>query len=455
MFKKDTGASSPPQLLVTLAEELKPSSDVVQIPLQIEDKDVHLLYIKTVIDGDKLQSLVIKPFYEMTTQQHFESFLKSLPNVVNIETTKNLLIDLTRGHVLISIQEEFILLDMRKVNTDTVQQTNLENTLLGPQLGLSEDLDTNINLIRHRYNKSSLKVESIELKDKSHQSLVIIYDNEAVNTKVLDLIKNKLEDLHQPLIQSAGDLKIYLNDRKWNLFPTSLLTERPDRIIYNLAGGKVVLVVNGSPHALVAPVIFFDFMTSMEDNYQTKWTTTFTTLLRYLGLFICILLPGLYVAITSYNPEIFRIELALTVAGGRIGVPYSSLIEVLFMLIFMELLTEASIRLPKPVSATATTVGGLILGTAATEAALASNIMIIIVSAVAISTFVIPINEMSFPMRISRFLLLLFTSLFGIPGIIFGFLGLIMYMTNIESFGNPYLKIGWIDKDEEKKVSKG
>src|SRR5690606_36655586 len=174
-----------------------------------------------------------------------------------------------------------------------------------------------------------------------------------------------------------------------------------------------------------------------------------TILLRYFGLFTSILLPSLYIAMTSYNPDILRIELALTVAGIRIGVPYPSFIEEIFMLVFMELLTEASMRLPKAVSGTATTVGGLILGTAATEAALTSTIMVIIVSAVAISTFVIPINEMSFAVRVVRFLLIIYTTLFGMVGLLLGFMGIIMFMVNKESLGCPYLRIPWKSKKEE------
>ncbi|GAA3328943.1 hypothetical protein GCM10020331_074960 [Ectobacillus funiculus] len=151
-------------------------------------------------------------------------------------------------------------------------------------------------------------------------------------------------------------------------------------------------------------MFFYDFMNSMEDNYRSYWITKSTKILRYTGLLISLILPGTYVAVTSFNPEIFRVQLALSVAGSRVGVPYPSYLEVLFLLLIMELLIEASIRLPKSISGTATTVGGLILGTAATEAALASNIMIIIVSAVAISNFAIPINEMSFAIRVTKIL---------------------------------------------------
>ena len=163
--------------------------------------------------------------------------------------------------------------------------------------------------------------------------------------------------------------------------------------------------------------------------------------LRYISLFITLVLPSLYIAIVSYNPEIFRVQLTLSIAGSRAAVPYPSYIEVIFMLFMIEALTEASLRLPKFIGSTATTVGGLILGQAAQQAGLVSSIMIIITSAVAIANFVIPINAMSFAMRFVKYVLILFASLFGIIGTTVGLFLVIGYLVNMRSFGEPYLKV--------------
>ncbi len=453
MGKRTDGEPKPPAYMNELAQKLDSSFDVAQVPLVIKGKEAHLFYLKTVVDSDKLQSIIIKPFFELATITHFEAYLNSLPNKTEIPPTEELLIELTRGFLLVAIQNKFIFLELRKVHTDTVQETLMESTIHGPQFAFSEDLSTNLNIIRQNYHGTSLAMNTYQLNDRSNRMVAILYDEASVNKNVLRIIKKKIRALKVPLIQSSGDLGVFLTRRKYTLFPTTILSERPDRIIYNITGGKVIIMVDGSPQSIIAPVTFFDYMVSMEDNYHTYWVSLFGTLLGYFGLFTCLLLPSIYVVVTSYNPEIMRTELALTVTGSRIGVPYTSFIEVLFMLVFMELLTEASIRLPKAVSATATTVGGLILGTAATEAALASNIMIILVAAVAISTFVIPINELSFSLRISRLLLILFTSLFGLNGLIVGFLFLIMLLTNKESFGEPYFKFFHMPKKDEKKVT--
>lgn len=435
-----------------ISEKLGATVDLMLIPLQLKENLAFILYLKSVADNQKIQEVIIKPFFEMKSTQHFEAYIQSLPDLVKMEKDNELLLKLTKGHVLVATNTEYYLLDFRFVHTSSIQQTLMEPTIYGPQLGLSEDVETNLNIIRHRYHEPTLMMEAMEFKDKSHQTIAIVYDKKAVKDKVLKAVQKKLKELDVPLIQSAGDLQRYLNGSNVSLFPTLILTERPDRITYNLAAGKVILLVDGSPQALIAPTLFFDFMVSMEDNYHSFWISAFTLFLRYVGLLTCIILPAMYVAITSYNPDVFRVELALSVAGSRIGVPYPSFIEVLFMLLFMEFLTEASIRLPKAISATATTVGGLILGTAATEAALTSNIMIIIVSAVAITSFVIPISEMSFSIRICRYLLIVFTTLFGTVGLMLGFLGIIMFLANKDSYGEPYLKVYWRNSKQEKEV---
>lgn len=443
-----TGKQAPP-LFNELSTIFEPSSDIVQTPLQLKGHIAFLFYVKSVVDGDKLQQTVIRPFFEMGSEEDFASYIQSLPNRTDMPDKDKLLIKLSSGLVLIAIGDTTFLLDVRLVKNNEIQETVMEPTIQGPQKALSEDIETTINLIRQRYHNSSLKVEEIQKNDISNRAIVMLYDIDRIDPSVLEKIKAELEGINNPLFESAEDLQHFLNRSKLTLFPTTMVTERPDRVVYNLVAGKVIIAIDGSPNVIVAPIIFFDFMSSMEDNYRVSVITGFTILLRYLGLFTCVLLPSLYIAMTSYNPDILRIELALTVAGSRIGVPYPSFVEVIFMLFFMELLTEASMRLPKAVSGTATTVGGLILGTAATEAALTSTIMVIIISAVAISTFVIPINEMSFAVRVVRVLLIIYTSLFGMVGLLLGFIGIIMFLVNKDSLGEPYLRIPWKSKNDE------
>lgn len=433
-------------------EQFKNTNELVHKDLEYENKHILLFYIKSLIDSDMLQNLIIKPFFEMSSSEQLNIYLQALPQFQEVKSREQVQLEVMNGNILVVIQNEYYLLDFRLTKNDQVNSTSVETTIHGSQLALSDNLMTNINVIRSNYHQSSLSVEYLEIGEVNRRKVAIIYDKDKVKSNVLDLIRKRLQKVDKQLITSTTQLNNFINDKRFSLFPQMIMTERPDRIVYNLAGGKVILLVDGNPQAVATPVVFFDFMTTMEDNYHTLVISLFLRILRYGGLFLSLLLPALYVGATSYTPEVFRTELALTIAGSRVGVPFSSFIEVLFMLFFMELLLEASIRLPKAVSATATTVGGLILGTAVTEASLASNIMVIIVSAVAISTFVIPVNEMAFSIRFVRLLLILITSLFGLAGLVLGFFVLIMYLVNLDSFGEPYLKLYTVSK---KKNSEG
>lgn len=435
-------------------ELFKNNNELVQKDLDYENKRIILFYIKSLINSEMLQNLLIKPFFEMSSQEQFNMYLQALPQFQDGTPREQVELEVMNGNILVVMNEEFYLLDFKLTSNDKVNQTTVETTIHGSQLALSDHLMTNINVIRTNYHQPSLTVEYLVKGEVNLQKVAIIYDKEKVKKEVLDGIVGRLKKIDKQLISSTTQLSNLINDKRLSLFPTMIMTERPDRIIYNLAGGKVVLLVDGNPQAVTTPVVFFDFMSTMEDNYHTFFISLFLKVLRYFGLFISLLLPALYVGVTSYTPEVFRAELALTVAGSRVGVPFSSFVEVLFMLFFMELLLEASIRLPKAVSATATTVGGLILGTAVTEASLASNIMVIIVSAVAISTFVIPVNEMAFAIRIVRLFLIILATIFGLAGLVLGFFAVIMYLVNLDSFGEPYLRLYSYSNSKKRKEGK-
>lgn len=429
-------------------EQFKDTNELTMKTLEDDDKKAELFYIKPLINVELLQQIIIKPYFEMQSETKFIRYLKALPQFQDSKSQEQLKTEVLNGNVVLFIQNKFYLLDLKFSFNDQTNAASVETTIHGSQLALSDNIATNINIIRSDYHQPTLYVEYATIGQVNNHKMAIIYDKEKVNKNALKLITEKLQQVDKQVITSTVQLSNYINNKKLSLFPQLIMTERPDRIVYNLAGGKVIILVDGNPQALIAPVYFFDFMTSMEDNYHSFYISFFLKFLRYTGLFISLLLPGLYIGITSFAPEVFRTELALTIAGSRIGVPFSSFVEVLFMLFFMEMLLEASIRLPKSISATATTVGGLILGTAVTEASLASDIMVIIVSAVAISTFVIPINEMAFSIRVIRFIFILAATLLGLAGLTLALYAMIMYLVSIDSFGEPYLKFN------EKKTSK-
>jgi hypothetical protein len=437
--------------LDSLKEQLGSSIDIVVQDLNSKSNQVQLLYIKTLCDEKKIEEILIKPFYE-TTALEYQTYVSSIPNQNENNSEKNALKELMRGAVVVFFHTQYFLINAPKILNASITEATVETVIQGPQNALSESIEANINIIRHRYPQTSLNIEEMNIGKLSETRVMMIYDKNLANEKVLENLKSSLEEVEIDVLQASGQLATKLSKkRKHTLFPTLMITERPDRVALNLGQGKVVMLIDGTPFALIIPAVFYDFMSSMEDIYQPFWVSRFIVLLRYFGLFISLLMPSLYVGVTAYNTELFRVQLALSIAGSREGVPYPAYLEVFIMLLMMELLTEASVRLPKSIGSTATTVGGLILGQAAVEAGLVSNVMIIIVAAVAISNFVIPINTMSFAMRVVKYVLLAMTTFFGMLGLVMGMIGLIVYLTNLDSFGQPYLKLFIVSNDQNSK----
>ncbi|RUT30580.1 spore germination protein [Paenibacillus zeisoli] len=434
-------------LLQCIGEKLSKSTDLEQRSLGTSDQQVNLIYLKSVSHSATVNRFVISPFFEMKDEKGFEEYIASFPGSKPSHDIKEILELLLGGHVGIFFSDNKVyLFDAVRVEAGSVADAQTEVIVQGPSDSFNESLEVNLNLIRRRYQSSDLKAETTTIGHKSKTKIAIVYDETRIEPEVLKELKKRLDGISVDILQAAAELDKYLSGNKYRLFPTTIVTERPDRAVFNISEGKIVLLVDTTGFAVVLPAVFNDFFTAMDDKLQVLPVGWFLKGIRYLGLILTVLLPSFYVAFTSYNPEVWKVQIALLVAGSRATVPYPSYVEVLIMLLMMEFLTEASLRLPKAIGPTATTVGGLILGTAATEAGLVSNIMIILVSAVAISNFVIPLNMMGFTIRVVKYPFILLATLFGLLGIVLGLVGVIMYLCSLRSFGKPYFKIFGIDR---------
>lgn len=424
-----------------LLDRIQQGKDLVFKENYTKEKYMEVLYINTVCDEKVLHDKILTPFFELTGAEQFLAYLQSHPKAAQFENEDKAIDELLRGSAIIFFLDFIFLFESKSDLMKSASQTLVETTVQGPQSGFTESLQTNIGLLRERYPQPTLNIENCSVGSISKTSVAMLYDAKFADPDTVKRIREFLSKVEIQMFQTGEQLLDSIRKGNRSFFPIMLVTERPDRSAINLSTGKVVILVNGSPFALIAPAVMKDFMSSMEDIYQTYWVGRFLQFLRFAGFNISIVLPGLYVATTAYNPELFRVQLALSIAGSRTAVPYPAFVEVLLMLFMMELLTEASIRLPKAIGPTATTVGGLILGQAATEAGLVSNIMIIIVSFVAITNFVVPINTFSFTIRVLKYMLWGLGTVFGLVGIVLGFFIIFAYMVKLDSFGVPYLTL--------------
>lgn len=424
-----------------IKQKFNKMDDYVQRTLRHAEMEAELLFISTITDEEYMRNHIIIPFYEMDDESSFEKYLTGLPENTTYENEQDLVRKVLEGSTLVALSRKLYVMNYPKVEKRGVSEAAVEKIFQGPREAMVESFQTNLNLVRHRYSSPTLKTEIYTIGKKGPVPTALLYDEEEVDHNVLDDVRKRINDIDVNLLQAHGQLQQLLTKRRWSLFPAFVISERPDRVAKSLAEGKIIVLLDKVPDALIIPSVFFDFFSSMDDYYLQPLISRFFLYMRYFAFFVSITLPAFYVGVTAFNPEIFRVQLALSIAGSRIAVPYPAFIEVLFMLFIMEMLVEASLRLPKTVGSTATTVGGLILGQAATAAGLVSNIMIIIVATVAITNFITPINAMGLTLRVVKYPILLLASLFGTLGLVVGLLFLVFYLCHLRSFGRPYFKL--------------
>lgn len=334
-----------------------------------------------------------------------------------------------------------IIIDAKGFPQRSVEKAENEVVLRGPQQAFTEALRVNTALIRRHLRTNCLKLEEKILGRYTQTNVAIVYLDGVVNENVVAEIHRRLDNIKNvDSILDSSCIEQYIEDTPFSIFPQIQYTERPDKVAASLLEGRVAIVVDGSPDVLLLPLMFVQLLQSPEDYYIRMIPGTFLRWIRYMGLFIAVLFPSLYVAITSYHPEMLPLNLLLSIAAARESVPFPSFVEALMMELCFELLREASIRLPGAIGNTIGVVGALVIGEAAVSAHLVAPQMVIVVAITAIGSFTIPSMEASYPIRLLRFPLMLAAAALGLYGVTLGVLSILIHLIHLRSFGFPYLE---------------
>ena len=323
----------------------------------------------------------------------------------------------------------------------SVSNSENEVVLRGPQEAFTEPLRVNTALIRRRLRTDQLKFEEFILGRYTQTTVELVYLEGVANDNIIAEVRRRLDNIKNvDSILDGSCVEQYIEDAPFSVFPQLQYTERPDKVAASLLEGRVALVIDGSPNVLLLPLMFIQLLQSPEDYYNRVVSGTFMRWIRYMGLLIAATLPSLYVAITSYHPEMLPLSLLLSIATAREGVPFPAFVEALIMELSFELLREASIRLPGAIGNTIGIVGALVIGEAAVSAHLVAPQMVIVVAITAIGSFTVPSVEASYPIRLIRFPLMLLAAAFGLYGVMLGLLAVLVHLVNLRSFGFPYLE---------------
>jgi len=320
-----------------------------------------------------------------------------------------------------------------------IEEPVSEGLLRGPRTGFTEVLGENTALLRQSGLASDLVLKMVEVGSRVKRNLVIAYMDGIVNPDLLKEVEDRIANINMDFIADTGYVEQFIEDNWLSPFQQVQNTERPDRVINSLLEGRIGILLDGTPFALIVPVTFSMLLQSPEDYYERWLPGTLLRMLRFFVAFLALMTPALYISFISFHPGLIPTELTITIIETRQGVPFPSLIEVLILEISIEILREAGIRLPKPIGPAMGIVGGLIIGDAAVQAGIVSPILVITVAVTAISSFAIPMYSAGITLRMLRFAGMLFAAVLGMYGTIMFFLLICCHLSKLKSFGVPYV----------------
>lgn len=329
-------------------------------------------------------------------------------------------------------------IDVKGFKQRSISKPENEIVISGPHEAFVENIRTNTSLLRRFSNNENLVIENLSVGKLTKTKCAVCYIQNIVNGDLLAEVKYRINNLNIDSLLSSGQLEQLISDNNSLGLPKSISTERPDNAVQHLLEGRIVLLVNGSPYALILPAIMIDFLTSPEDRNLKTIFSNFLRVIRILCTFFALLLPGLYVSVTSFHIEILPTELLYSILAARESVPFPVIFEILIMEISFEIIREASLRVPSAIGSTIGIVGALVIGQAAVSAGIVSPILIIIVAITALSSFAIPDYSFSFHLRVFRFIFILLGYVAGFLGIGTGLFVYLSIICDMESFGVPY-----------------
>jgi len=354
-------------------------------------------------------------------------------NIVNELITGNTVL-------LLDSMDKVIIVGSTGWKERSVSEPATETVIRGPRDAFTENVENNTALIRRRIKSPNLRIEPFKLGTETKTTVLMVYLEGIAREGIVAEVRNRLGRIEIDGILASGYIEELIQDSPSSLFPQIEHSERPDKVCGTILEGRVAILVDTTPFVLIVPTIFFQFMQSAEDYYERSVIGSFTRVIRAIAYFISVILPALYIALTSFHQEMIPTTLALSIAASREGVPFPSIGEAFMMEATFEILREAGLRLPKSAGQAISIVGGLVIGQAAVQAGIVSQAMVIVVALTGISSFAIPAFNAAASGRLLRFPLMLMASIFGLPGILAGLSIIIIHLNSLRSFGVSYME---------------
>ncbi|WP_027623645.1 spore germination protein [Clostridium lundense] len=423
---------------------LKDNSDIVYREFYVEDTKALIMYVDGMVDKILLDNFVLESLMLNRKEIKIEDVKDKILTVSDLREVKKLdeaVNAVLAGDTMMLFHgmDVCYVIATRFWPARGVSEPSRETVLRGGRDGFTETIRFNTALIRRRIRDTRLKMIPKTLGVRSKSDVIVMYIDDIADDKIVKKVFERLEEIEIDAILDSGYVEQLIEDNKWSPFPQIQSTERPDVVSAALYEGRVAILVDNSPFVLIVPTTLPNLFQSPDDYYQ-RWIYGSTLrIIRVISIILSLMLPAIYVAVTSFHPSIIPTKLAYFIAASREGVPFPAFVEAIIMEISLALLMESIVRLPRPIGATIGIVGGLIIGQAAVSAGIVSPIMIIIVSITAITSFTTPNYEITSAFRLIRFLLIIAASIMGLYGIMLSLILVLIHIIRLKSFGIPYL----------------
>ena len=437
-------------LVSSILERFKDCSDFSCSKIISENTgtEIYKMYINEFVDKQLIDETILKPISNeignITSATDILNIVKCgklyyIDTKLEIDVDKIVSSLLAANFVLVCENQAFIF-DTSKISKRGIDKPENEIAVKGPRESFIESSATNVSLVRRRLQTDKLKVLEQEIGEETKTKVNIMYVEGIASEDLVQSIVERIKNIKVPSIVSVGDFEEHIVDRKYSLFPQTVVTERPDKVAANLIEGKVAILLDGFPTVYIAPAVLAMFMQATEEYNINYFISSFIRALRYVCMFVAMLLPALYVSVTTFHQEMLPTTLAESIIQSKQDVPLPAFLEIIIMLVSFEILLEAGARMPKTAGQTVSIVGALIVGEAAVNAKFVSPAVVVIVAIAAICGFVIPNPDLANTIRINRLLLVICSSIAGFFGLSIALIALFYYMCSLESFGVPYLK---------------
>jgi hypothetical protein len=402
-----------------------------------QDQKVIILYIRTLIDQERLSEAIIEPLSRCSKNSVYECMPTKVLKMTTINEAQT---ELLSGSVLIfdPVQNLWLAVPLENPLSRSIETSETETVIYGAKDSFSEQLEQNITMIRRRLPVTTLKSERFTVGSLSKTKIVLMYMEGITNPEFISIAKSKISNIDFDHFHDSSQVAVFMEDHNNTIFPQFQETDRPDACSFSLGQGKIVFLVSNTPYALIGPITFFDLFQSPED-YFLRWpVASFFRCIRFLSFFLSIALIPLYVALSTHHYQMVPLQILFVLLESRSKLPFTPFWEALPMVITLEIIKEASLRMPTKTSQTLGVIGGIVIGQAAVQAGFASKVLIVLIGISAIASFLVPNYLMTKTSTLIQIVFLILSTVLGIPGIVIGMIAVLAHLNGLSSLKQPY-----------------